>query len=175
MAKAIPADERKESPMEFLARNLGVAAKHLPQSDSKHLNHIAERGLPILIKGAYNWESFLRFVFSWQPVYNETKPTSGKHELVWSSGLNTDPRDEEVIRKEMEKVLFLTHYLNAMITNSKIAVAWSKLGEDNPDKTEWLHESVELKDALESLDKAEQWKEAMQIGVKMRELLRAMH
>lgn len=174
MPNATQSATRKESQMEFLVRNLRTAISFLPDSDSRHMTALRFSGLPVIIDGVYGWERFLSFVFSWQPMIDDAHNPSNKCQN-WSAGLNPDHREEEKVLKEMEKALFLCHYLSALITNSRISIAWAKLDEGNPRKGEWLSESSELMDALSSLNTPDQWKTVQQINKKMRDLLRAIH
>ena len=48
MSKTIPVTDQRETPEQFLTRNLRVAVKHLPEWDSKHMNYLEYRGLPSL-------------------------------------------------------------------------------------------------------------------------------
>ncbi len=164
----------KETPFEFLFRSLRTATRYLPKAESGHMNMIAKRNLPISLKGVSNWEGFLSFVFSWQPFDDGTHLKPGNEYSDWAVGLNLDTRDEDKILKEMEKVLFLCHYLGALVTISKISVKWSHLDE-GLEKDGWLNESKELEDVLETLDKPGQLKDIQALGEKMRGLLRAIH
>lgn len=164
---------KKESALEYLTRNMRNVVRFLPDPESRHMNALNERVLPIIIVGgAYSWKGFLQFVWSWCPVDDGTAfKTQRTNE--WSVGLNPDHRDGAVVLKEMETALFLCHYLNALVTNSKISVAWAKLEEDNPNKEWWLYESIGLLRELEEVE-VDQWKAVQEIGKKMRELLKKM-
>ena len=172
MSKTIPVTDQRETPEQFLTRNLRVAVKHLPEWDSKHMNYLEYRGLPIPINGVYGWQNFLIFVHSWQPITDDS-PDSGNNCLGWSTGLNLDQRDEKDVLAEMEKVLFLCHYLSALVKISKISAKWSHLDE-GIEKDKYLKESKKLEGILETLDKPYQLKEIQALGEKLRRLFQAM-
>lgn len=165
----------KETSIEYLLRNLRVATDYLPDPSSRHMNGLNRRYLPVDLSGVHCWEDFLRFVFSWQPTDDGTQLKTGNHYSDWSVGLNTDPRDKKIILEEMEKVLFLCHYLQALITNSKLSVAWARLDEDDPGKEGWLDQSSDLLQALHEYNEPNMWKEVQAVCKKMRELHRAIN
>lgn len=165
----------KESSLQYLLRNLRKVISFLPEHNSRHLNALNHRGLPITIKDVYGWQGFLQFVYSWQPVDENIMKNSDSQGMAFSTGLNLDPRKEADIVKEMEKVLFLSHHLCAMVTYSKVCIAWAKLDEANHRKEEWLSESSELLEALEELYTPDQWKAVQTINQKLRDLLRTIY
>ncbi len=159
---------KKESKAEYLIRNLRAAAAHLPDYESKHMIKINNTLLPAHFGPAAKWSQFLTFIHSWQPIDDLNQTDNGSCDF--SVGLNADSRDEEVILKEMETVLYLTSYLNVLVTESRIAVAWAMLDESSQKDT-WLSESKGLSTTRYETQVTKDWKAVQKIGKQARDLL----